>query len=176
MQIVVINAAVHSNFSADDYFLKMPGRATMRRINTSAVPQLVRWGPSDTLPAGIRVMAKDSSEVDFVEWPKLSREIEQNLMPQLFANPKGFKFALHDHNGKRDWLVQVRDVRGEWYCDVWFGNAPEHGWRFDGLIRVGDPNDSTPVWQTYQRYSDGTYRRGNSLTGTIDALPRSRRT
>ena len=143
-------------------------------ISTPVVAQTVRWGPSDARAAGIRVWNDQGDEQDFIPWSELKDQLERFLMPQLFAAPTGYAFVTSDHNGKSDWLVQIVDSTGQWYCDVWFGNDPDAGWGFDGLVRVGEPHEAPHVWQVYQRYSDGTYRRLASLSPTIDAYRRNR--
>jgi hypothetical protein len=84
----------------------------------------------------------------------LQNELRRHLLPQLFANPAGFSFETRDYNGKIEWLVQV--------------------FQDDGLVRVGDANNPPHAWQTYQRYSDGTYRRLESRVPTIDEYSRGR--
>jgi hypothetical protein len=135
--------------------------------------QQVRWGRPDDRPAGIIVLSAEGAEVEFIPWAALKRELETRLLPQLFADPHGFTLKTADYHGKSDWLVQVVSPSGEPYCDVWFGPDPESGYAFDGLVRVGDPEaEETPVWQVYQRFSDGTYRRLAAVTPTIDSLTR----
>jgi len=126
-------------------------------------PQTVRWGPSDGKPAGVNVFSTNADSY-FIPWAALKKELDEQLKPQLFAAPSsGWTFE--------DWLVYVVDKNGNRYCDVWFGNNPDWGWAFDGMIRVGDSADKEPhVWQAYQRYSDGTYRRLISRMGSIDVL------
>jgi hypothetical protein len=138
----------------------------------SSVPQTVRWGPSDGDPAGIRAFDSGESDYVFVPWSDLLPELERQLLRQLFADPRGYAFVLKDYHGKAEWLVQIVDARGEYYCDVWFGNDPENGWAFDGLVRVGVADEESPVWQAYERYSDGAYRRVQSRSATIDEMKR----
>lgn len=77
---------------------------------------------------------------------------------------------MEDFHGKKNWIVMIFDAEGNPYCDVWLGGNPELGYAVDGLLRVGDRNDAPPVWHTYQRYSDGTYRQLSSRSATIDEL------
>ncbi len=107
-------------------------------------------------------------------WSELKEELQNKLLSQLFAKPDGYSFATNDYHGKKDWLVRVVNDKGEVYCGVWFGDNPDAGWGFDGMVRVGDPSDAPHVWQTYQRCSDGSYRRLSSLVATIDELVRQR--
>jgi hypothetical protein len=140
-------------------------------------PQTVRWRPSDGGPAGIYVWNEDKTEAPFIPWSDLQEDLQKKLLPQLFAKPQGYSFATNDYHGKKEWLVQIVNDKGEAYCDVWFGNNPDEGWGFDGMVRVGDshPSEAPYVWQTYQRFSDGSYRRQPSPFATIDELVRIRK-
>jgi hypothetical protein len=120
------------------------------------------------------VWTDGSNDENFISWTDLQAELQRQLLPQLFANPSGFKFETRDHHGKSQWLVQVFDDRGDWFCDVWFGNDPDNGWSFDGLVRLGDPVAAPHAWQTYQRYSDGTYRRLPSRSPNLDQFRRKK--
>lgn len=138
------------------------------------VAQRVRWGPSDGRSAGIRVWNAKDEEDQFVPWSVLQLELKNNLLPQLFASPAGFTFDLRDYHSKKDWLMQIFRNDTQSFCDVWFGDDPDNAWQFDGLVRVGDAENQPYVWQTYQRYSDGTYRRLSGLTATLDEYERGR--
>ncbi|MGY3347162.1 MULTISPECIES: hypothetical protein [unclassified Bradyrhizobium] len=81
-------------------------------------PQKVFWGPRDGRPAGIRIIEDDREETHFISWSDLERELQQCLLPQLFTDPTGFSFVTRDYHGKRDWLVQIVDAQGAWYCDA----------------------------------------------------------
>ena len=140
--------------------------------SVSVLAQRVRWGPSDGRPAGLRLWDLSGVEAQFLPWSILQSELMTMLLPQLFADPSGFRFEMRDYHGKKDWLVQVFHDSGESYCDVWFGDNPDQGWEFDGLVRVGDADNMPFVWQTYQRYSDGTYRRVSSIVATLDEASR----
>ena len=137
-----------------------------------SIQQVVRWGPPDGDPAGIRAFDESLPTYTFIPWAELLPELEHRLLPQLFANPRGYSFATKDYHDKTDWLVQVVNGKGEYYCDVWFGNNPEKGYVFDGLVRVGLADDGIPVWQTYERRSDATYHCLFSRCATIDEMKR----
>ncbi|MCP1752003.1 hypothetical protein [Bradyrhizobium elkanii] len=137
-------------------------------MNVTTIPQHVRWGPNDERPAGISIIGENGVESTFMRWNDLQSELEHKLMPQLFVKPEGFRFQARDHQNKSDWLVQIIDGRGEWFCDVWLGGNPDNGWAFDGFVHVGDPAEAPHVWQSYQRYSDGTYRRLPSRVASLD--------
>jgi hypothetical protein len=137
------------------------------------VPQLVRWNPVDGGAAGIRVVSRNDPSERFVPWTDLHMELSRLLL-QLFDNPAGFHFVLQDYHGKADWLMWIADETGERYCDVWMGVNPAAAWEWDGLVHFGDVDDEhQPVWQSYQRYSDGTYR---CLPSTYHSLDDPRRT
>ncbi len=120
--------------------------------NLAPQPMLVRWGPTAGYVAGICVSNCDN----FVAWQELKIEIETRLLPQVARVYTGSTVRLSQIAGKNDWVVEVIDQSGVVYANVWFGPDPEKAWSFDGLVRVGVP---TPidVWNTFQRYSDGTY-------------------
>lgn len=137
------------------------------------VPLLVQWSPSidGTSDTVMETSTTDGEESVKVMKSALISELERQLMPQLFANPpSGWSFALRSHGRKQDWLLHVVDEHGERFCDVWLGKDPDKGWSWDGLVRVGDSESTPHVWQVYQRYSDGTYRRRPSLCRSLDML------
>lgn len=125
----------------------------------NAKPQFTRWGPVDELPAGISIEARDG---EFVSWRRLEREIKGRILPQVDAlNNKWSEVKLAEHHGKKDWVIQVLDHKGNEIANVWFGPNPLKNWTYDGLVRVGPPDAPARVWQVYQRHSDGSYRRLN---------------
>jgi hypothetical protein len=107
---------------------------------------------------GIRIWGDGKKYEDFLPWPKLKIELDRKLLPQLFADPSGFGFQVFDHHGKPDWVVKLVRSDGTGFCYLWLGGDPGRGWQWDGLIRLGAA-EPAQVWQIYQRYSDGTYRR-----------------
>ena len=88
-------------------------------------------------------------------------------MPQLFSYTPAFRFEMRDHHGKTDWLVQPVNDQGDRFCNVWFC-VNDDGWAFDGLVHFGDSDADPYVWQSYQRYPDGTYRRPPSFASSLD--------
>lgn len=138
---------------------------------------IVRWGPNDGLQAGVKITRMiDDTEVfvRFAPWQEYLIQLETNLMPQLFADPASFRFAVRDYHGKKDWLVRIQDNRNSDYCALWLGGDPDAGWAADGLVRVGDPNARPHTWQAYQQLSDGTFRCVFSLCGSLDEMRRAR--
>lgn len=128
----------------------------------SLKPQETRWGPVDGKEPGIYI---SSPEVTItVPWASLKSEIETRLLPQVVQVPAGSAVELRDFRGKRNWIVAVISPSKERVANVWFGPDPMSNWAFDGLVRVGRPDADDPegkavVWQTFQRFSDGSYRR-----------------
>ena len=129
--------------------------------------QLVRWGPSDGLPAGIKLTEKGRPREIFIAWSELKDELCSRLLPQLLASPEGFTFITAEHYGKQDWLVYLVNAKNQNVCFVWLGVNPAEGWKWDGLIRVGHL-ERAEVWQVYHRYSDGSYRRLKSQYRTLE--------
>lgn len=127
------------------------------------LPQKARWGPLDGEQAGIVVVEGDDLTKTFVPWPALKPEIEKNLFPQVVQIPVGSSAEVVAFKGKDGWLVKAVGPDDTSVAYLWFGPDPKNHWVFDGLVRVGmaDPEGhSVPVvWQTYQRYSDGSYLR-----------------
>ncbi len=125
----------------------------------NAKPQRTRWGPVDELPSGISIEARDG---EFISWQRLEREIKGRILPQVDAlNDKWSEIKLVDHHGKKDWVIEVLDHSGKVLANIWFGPNPLDNWAYDGRVRVGPPDAPPRVWQVYQRYSDGSYRRLN---------------
>ena len=121
-----------------------------------AEPQVVDWVPYDSsLGTGMRVIGSG----EFIPWEELKDEIVQGLLTQVWNIPSGSTVALADYNGMRDLIMQVIDPGGNVVANVWIGVNPLKGWDFDGLVRVGSPVTPPEVWGTFQRYSDGSYRR-----------------
>ena len=118
-------------------------------------PQQVRWGPVDGREAGVFINGYDG----FFPWIKLEEEIQQRLLPQVSEVPHGSTVALKDLEGKRDWVVQIIGPRGNEIGNIWLGPDPSKDWAYDGLVRVGKPGAPPVVWDTFQRYSDGSYRK-----------------
>jgi serine/threonine protein kinase len=118
-------------------------------------PQLVRWGPIDGLEPGICINSCD----EFIPWAELEEEMEQKLLPQVSNVPVGSTITLEDLQGKQDWIVQIIAPSGNEIGHIWFGSNVANDWAFDGLVRVGTPSAPAVIWGTFQRYSDGSYRK-----------------
>lgn len=139
--------------------------------NETPKAQFVRWGPVDGLSKGMKVWnAEGTGTETFIAWEDLKQELEEKLLPQIFANPSRYQFLLMEHHGKKDWLLRIVNEKNDEVASVWCDPDPENGWAFDGFIRIG-AGDRGEVWQIYQRYSDRTYRRLASKFGRLeDAL------
>jgi len=141
-------------------------RAPELAAGSSTSAQKVRWGPIDRLPAGIRVWGDEKSREQFVPWPDLERELREKLLPQLFADPTPFKLVVQDFYSKKDWVIKILMNDENMFCWLWFGANPANGWQWDGLIRIG--LEGPHVLQTYQRFSDGSYRRIQGERGPLN--------
>jgi transcriptional regulator with XRE-family HTH domain len=121
-------------------------------------PQRVRWAPVDGGPPGISIVGDPGH---FVSWPRLKKEIEERLLPQIRNIPVGSTVSLQSFRGRTNWVVRITDPNANEVGDVWFGPDPKNKWSYDGLVRVGgtDSRGRLVVWQVFQRYSDGIYRR-----------------
>ncbi len=138
--------------------------------------QHVRWAPPEA-PAGIFVVDEGSDEETYISWETLKSELESRLLPLLFQEPAGFTFEVRDLKSKKDWLVRLCDASGAVVADVWFGGNPVTHVG-DGLIRIGAAGASPDmrVWQTYERYANGTYRRVEpSPFWSLEAVPENLR-
>jgi hypothetical protein len=129
--------------------------------------QKVRWEPTNSLPAGVIIYNEVEQHQSFIAWDALRVELESKLLPQLFAAVSTYRFAVMDYHDKKDWTVKTLDANGNGYCWLWLGVNPDSEWKWDGLVRVGG-NSPPYVWQTYERYSDGSYRRIQSKYKTLE--------
>jgi hypothetical protein len=122
-------------------------------------PQQVRWGPVDQRPPGILV--EDPLGQAFIPWAELEIEIEMKLLPQVRVVPVGSRAEVGDLGDRKNWIVRIVDPEGRELGYIWFGSNPEAKWQWDGLVRLGNPEASVDkaVWQSFQRFSDGSYRR-----------------
>jgi hypothetical protein len=119
-------------------------------------PQETLWGPNNGMPPGICIASSAIGE--FIPWKKLKPEMPKVLFNQLGEHiPPGCKASLGDWRGRPNWLTLIIGPDSKKVGEVWFGTDPDNNWAYDGLVRVGD--DMYVVWQVFQRYSDGSYRR-----------------
>jgi len=130
-------------------------------LGPCARPELVHWWPNhEDKGPGVIVEEKDGP-AEFISWTELKPEIEKMLLPQVRVLPLGCTVELGNLGDRPNWVMKVLAQDGSEAAHVWLGNNADKSWKWDGLVRVGEPNkpDGERVWQTFQRYSDGTYRR-----------------
>lgn len=135
-------------------------------LQLPAKPQKVMWGVPHGRGAGIIINDKS-----FIPWKRLKPEVDRLLIPQVQTSeglplPVGSRAEVASLHNKEDWIVELRSPESENVLlgRIWFGKDPARSWREDGNVRVGAaPRSTSPghfiIWQTYTRYSDGTYRR-----------------
>jgi DNA-binding winged helix-turn-helix (wHTH) protein len=132
------------------------------RVLAQAVPQLVRYRPGDA-PGILVENASKEGGGQFVPWIALQLELERELLPYLgrLFGDRALTVSLVDFKNRRNWRIHIHDGGVNHTGSVWLGGDPYKNWNWDGLVRVGKAidDDHHVVWQVFQRYSDGTYRR-----------------
>jgi DNA-binding winged helix-turn-helix (wHTH) protein len=130
--------------------------------------QHVRWAPVDGKAAGICI--ESCQDGQFIPWVELRPEVEKMLLPQVRRVPIGSTVSLRDLGDRRNWVVRIVNPAGKDIGDLWFGTDADGKWNWDGLIRLGDSYRDSPeqkvVWQIFQRYPDGSYRRLEAIMTT----------
>ena len=116
-----------------------------------------------------------SEQQVFIAWDQLKKELENMLLPQVRQVPIGSTLELRDLADRRNWVVRVINPESKDMADVWLGVDADNKWAWDGLVRIGDSHGikgaDKVVWQVFQRYSDGSYRRiEGSVSTTLDPL------
>jgi hypothetical protein len=122
------------------------------------IEQKIFWGVNQGLGAGAFI---ESIDGEFIPWEQLQSELNERVLSQYpRIIPVGSVATLDSFYGKEDWLVNIRSPQGDVIGSVWVGGNPEHNWKQDGLVRTGKAISDTEhvVYQTFQRYSDGSYR------------------
>ncbi len=161
-----IEKIVESHFTTNESTTKIMTKMDAQSTHSvKPQPQCTRWGPDDDLPPGITI---DDDPGMFIPWEDLKEEIEKKLLFQVKEVPIHSKVILGSIHGRENWIVKIMDPNGKEVGHVWFGNNPFNDiWDFDGLVRVGEAfwRDPTPVWQTFRRYSNSTYRRVRGKSG-----------
>ena len=151
----------------------MANKTTMQDVGSAgcdASPERVSWVPDHDGSAGIVIR---SARNQFIPLAQLKIEVETRVLPQVYSLPVGSTIIVKDHltdgGVKKNWLVRIVNPRGRIIAGMWFGGDPEKEWAFDGLIRVGPHRiqDAKPhrVWEIYQRFSDGSYRKISGVLG-----------
>jgi hypothetical protein len=143
---------------------------TQEQAYERPVPQKIRWDSGHK--SGVHGMIVESHEsVGFIPWEDLKPELEKDLLVHLgrVLGSRSYTIDTAPFHGRENWLIRILDESGSAVGSVWLGNDPYQGWKWDGLVRVGNaPTEHTAkVWQVFERYSDGSYRRVAALD-TID--------
>lgn len=122
-----------------------------------AKAQQVRWGPVDGEKAGIKIIGGE-----FIPWNKLVEELKVKIIPQVekLNDRDTYNLITADLQNKKDWIVRIMNKENMEIGGMWFGPNPEiQGAPYDGLIRIGKSFNPPIIWNTFQRYSDGSYHR-----------------
>jgi len=118
--------------------------------------QEVDWVPNDpTRGTGACV----DRCAEFISWSNVKKELERQVLPKVKQIPLGSSLSLVDSRGRRSWVIQVKSPQGIEVAHLWMGSNPVNSWRYDGLVHVGSPKAPVALWASFQRYSDGIYRR-----------------
>lgn len=144
--------------------------------NRMPIPQKVRWNSGyKTGEPGVEV--ESELGVDFIPWKEVKKEIEEELFYHLGRVLGDAKYTAEtgDFHGRKNHLLEIVDSNGQKVGSVWFGTDPYSGWKWDGKVRVGKRVEATDehthkVWQIFERYSDGSYRRVEALDTPEDRL------
>jgi hypothetical protein len=121
-------------------------------VTSTVVPQKVLWA-TDTgqgLP-GILIPGTDS-----IPWDLAEREIRQEIFPFIDALPADATLS-YARRGAEVGDIDVIDSSGSLLGCFWFGKDPTRDGQIDYLVRYGSASETTHIWSTFQRQSDGTY-------------------
>lgn len=145
--------------------------------------QPIPWGPP--IPQFVNFKSGDDRHtpgmavesaygVGFVPWEALKGELENGVLIYLgrILGDTPLTVAMGEFNGRKNWVIHIQGPTGEHLGYVWLGGDPDNGWRWDGLVRVGETLDDRHhvVWQIFQRYSNGTYRRIRAFDSAQDRV------
>jgi len=117
--------------------------------------QSLSWGPDQGKEAGACL---DECS-NFVPWSEFRSELERLVLPLTPNLPSHASTNLGSLSGQNARVIQVTDQAGNVVGNVWVGVNPAADWRFDGLLRVGSANNPPKVWASFERLSNGSYRR-----------------
>jgi hypothetical protein len=117
--------------------------------------QTLSWGPDHGKDAGACIDGCTA----FLPWSELRQELEQTVFPATRHLPRGASARLTPLGGQKDKLVQATDGAGNVLANVWVGVNPASDWKLDGVLRVGSTTSPPRVWASFERLSNGTYRR-----------------
>lgn len=138
------------------------------------VSQKVIWQASgEDKTTGMIVESEEG--VEFISWEDLKPELLNNLLTQLgrVLGNRPYTIEMNEFHGRKNWVINILDEKKNDVGSVWLGGDPYRGWKWDGNVRVGKAKDedSVVVWQIFERYSDGSYRRLEALDRPEDRLP-----
>lgn len=119
-------------------------------------PQEVDWVPND--PARGAGVCIDRC-AKFIPWNRFEKEVKAEILSQVPQVPVESSLRLLDSRGRRNWVIQIMGPLGTETAHIWIGNNPTKAWAYDGLVHVGSPKAPVKIWASFQRYSNGTYRR-----------------
>jgi hypothetical protein len=117
--------------------------------------QSLSWGPDYGKDAGACL----NNCAAFLPWSELQRELEKMVFPMTPNLARGASAKLGSFNGQDNKLVQVVDGAGNVVANVWVGVNPTADWKFDGILRIGSTSRPPQVWASFERLSNGNYRR-----------------
>lgn len=143
------------------YWQSPPQSTVADRVNTPAQPvgpvrtASLSWGPDHGRDAGACLDGCSS----FIPWSELRDEIERSVLPMTPNLRTGAAARLASLGGVKDKIIQVTDANGNVLGNIWIGVDPASNWRFDGIVRVGANTNPPQVWASFDRLSNGTYRR-----------------
>jgi hypothetical protein len=124
----------------------------------SAIPlrsQSLSWGPDQGKDPGACL----DGCATFLPWAEFRSEIEKLVLPMTSHLPPNTSTQLAALAGQKARVIQVTDQTGTVVGNVWVGVNPAADWRFDGLLRVGSAGSPPQVWASFERLSNGSYRR-----------------
>ena len=117
--------------------------------------QSLSWGPDQGKDAGVCLDGCGN----FVPWSEFRSELEKLVLPLTPNLPPNTSTKLASISGQKARGIQLTDQAGNVLANVWVGVNPTADWRFDGLLRIGSANSPPKVWASFERLSNGSYRR-----------------
>ncbi len=141
---------------------------TLTRYFEPPFPQKVKWVAGDHPGLQLQDANGTRGGVTFVPWSDLNPQLRANLLPNLFKFSSTYRFEPQAWGDKKNEVIKILDADAKSVGWLWLGGNPDNGWEWDGLVRIGGDHRAEKVWQTYQRYSDGSYRRLKSLFVNVD--------
>jgi hypothetical protein len=120
--------------------------------------QKIYWGVNQGLDPGAFI---ENINGEFIKWDDLKKDLEEKVITQCprVISP-GAKVEMKDFYGKKNWVLEIIDLKGREIGSVWIGGNPDKNWEQDGFIRIGKGISDTQwvVYQVLARFPDGSYR------------------